>query len=192
MNPHRVLGVPPGASEEQVTDAYRALAKRLHPDVNPSAGEHMRELNAAYAELRRRGFRTRPRVVAAPGPAPGAWLSPEVRRRLGRELVVALHPFEPVLVLADAATWDSPNVRLVVTDRRLLWLRDDAIVDRVRRLSFRAIGSVEARVRRGRRRGVLRVQPHDGRRLHFADMRPELLADAVWVIEPRLHAARPA
>jgi DnaJ domain len=190
MDPHRILGVPHDATEDEVTDAYRTLAKRFHPDLNPGAAEDMRELNAAYAELRRRGFRRRTRFTAPPGPAPGAWLPPQIRHRLGRELVIALHPQEPVLVVADAASWDSLNVRLVVTDRRLLWLRDDAIVDRVRRMGFNSIAAVDARIARGRRRGELRVKPKDGRRLAFAEIRSELLDDALWVIRPRLRGAR--
>ncbi len=192
MDPHRVLGVTPEATEEEVADAYRSLAKRLHPDVNPQSGQRMREVNEAYAELRRRGFRRRERFTPPPGPAPGGWLAPEVRRRLGSELVIALHASEPVLVVAEAATWDSLNVRLVVTDRRLLWLREDAIVDRVRRLPFAAIERVETRMSRNRRRGELRVRGRDGRRLGFAEIRAELLQDALWVIEPRLRAPRPA
>ena len=189
MDPHRVLGVQPGASAEEVAEAYRALAKRLHPDVNPEAGTRMREINAAYSELRRRGLRpARPRFTPPPGPPPGHWLAPGIRERLGHELVLALHPLEPVLLVAGASTWDSLNVRLVITDRRLVWLRDDAIGDRVRRLPFAAIEGVEARRSRTGRRGELRVQPRGARRLSFAEMRPELLDDAMWLIEPRLRA----
>ena len=39
------------ASEEEVTKAYRALAKKYHPDLNPgneAAAAKMREINAAY------------------------------------------------------------------------------------------------------------------------------------------------
>ncbi len=41
----------PGASEEEVTKAYRSLAKKYHPDLNPgneAAAAKMREVNAAY------------------------------------------------------------------------------------------------------------------------------------------------
>jgi hypothetical protein len=191
MDPYRVLGVSRDVSEEEAAEAYRTLAKRLHPDVNPGDGERMREVNAAYADLRRRGF-PRPRFKPAPAPPPGNWLPPEVRSRLGRELVGALHPQEPVLLVADASTWDAHAVRLVVTDRRLLWLRDDAPVDRVRRLPFVAIDRVEARMARNRRRGELRVFGKDRRRHGFAEMRAELLEDALWLIRPRLRPMRPA
>ena len=34
-DPWQVLGVSPGASDEEVTKAYRRLAKKYHPDLNP-------------------------------------------------------------------------------------------------------------------------------------------------------------
>lgn len=48
-----VLGVPFGASEEVIRMRYRELAKRYHPDVNPSpeAAARMQELNEAYHVL---------------------------------------------------------------------------------------------------------------------------------------------
>ena len=53
LNPYEVLQVSPGASEEVIRAAYRALARRYHPDVNrsPTAARHMGELNSAYAAL---------------------------------------------------------------------------------------------------------------------------------------------
>lgn len=50
-NPYTVLGVPQGASEEEVTKAYRKLAKKYHPDLNPNdktAAEKMAKINEAY------------------------------------------------------------------------------------------------------------------------------------------------
>ena len=34
---HKILGVSDGATSEQIRRAFRARARRLHPDVNPSA-----------------------------------------------------------------------------------------------------------------------------------------------------------
>ena len=50
-DPYEVLGISRGASDEEVTKAYRKLAKKYHPDLNPDdpvAAEKMAEINAAY------------------------------------------------------------------------------------------------------------------------------------------------
>lgn len=57
-DPYEVLGVPRGASEEEVTRAYRELAKKYHPDLNPgdeTAAAKMSEINQAYDSIRRGG-----------------------------------------------------------------------------------------------------------------------------------------
>jgi len=48
-----ILGVPRGASVEELRRAYRRQAKQLHPDVNKEDGaeEKIKELNEAYAVL---------------------------------------------------------------------------------------------------------------------------------------------
>ena len=53
-DPYAVLGLARGASDEDVKRAFRRLAKRLHPDVNPgnrAVETQFRELNAAYELL---------------------------------------------------------------------------------------------------------------------------------------------
>jgi curved DNA-binding protein CbpA len=52
-DPYVVLGVPRNASRRQVAEAYRRLAKRHHPDVDPdpAAAERMRRINAAWRTL---------------------------------------------------------------------------------------------------------------------------------------------
>lgn len=54
-NPYKVLGVPDGAGEEECTRAYKRLAKKYHPDLNPdnpAAAEKMAEINAAYDQIK--------------------------------------------------------------------------------------------------------------------------------------------
>lgn len=53
-DPYVVLGVKPGASDDEIKVAYRALAKKYHPDLNhgsAAAEARMREINEAYTVL---------------------------------------------------------------------------------------------------------------------------------------------
>ena len=43
-DPYTVLGVQPGASEEEIKKAYRSLANKYHPDKVGHMGEEFREL----------------------------------------------------------------------------------------------------------------------------------------------------
>ena len=50
-DPFQILGVSPNASEDEIRQAYRRLAKKYHPDLNPgdaTAAQKMNEINAAY------------------------------------------------------------------------------------------------------------------------------------------------
>ena len=50
-DPYEVLGVQRDATESAIRTAYRKLAKRFHPDVNPGkpeAGERFKDITAAY------------------------------------------------------------------------------------------------------------------------------------------------
>lgn len=55
QDPYKVLGVSPDASDEEIKQAYRRLAKKYHPDLNPGdqeAARKMQEVNAAYEQIK--------------------------------------------------------------------------------------------------------------------------------------------
>jgi hypothetical protein len=186
MDPFAALEVPPGAPAQEVAEAYRRLAKRWHPDRGggAAAAARMAEINAAYDVLRAGAWqREAPPAQTAVSRVPmgrsvaGAWLAEPVRRALGRELLVALEEREAVALVTPAATWASPRTLLAVTDRRLLWLLDDAPTHRVRSLRYGAMAEISHRLRRPMRRvAVLRVRTRHGRVLSFAELRPATAA----------------
>ncbi len=59
-NPYEILGISYGATQEEITSAYRQMAKQYHPDrvahLGPEfqslAEERMKEINAAYQTLK--------------------------------------------------------------------------------------------------------------------------------------------
>jgi hypothetical protein len=140
----------------------------------------MAEINAAY-DLLLAGAMHQSKAVKAPprrsGRRRGAWLPDAVRRALGPELLAALSEREAVKLVTPTSTWASPRAVLAVTERRLLWLLDDAPVARVRSLSFRDIATVATRAQRPRRRAAtLTLRTTAGRRHSFADLRPHTAA----------------
>ena len=46
-----VLGVGKQADEAEIKRAYRDLARRFHPDLNPAGAEQFKDINEAYERL---------------------------------------------------------------------------------------------------------------------------------------------
>jgi hypothetical protein len=178
MDPYAVLGVRPGARDHEVAAAYREAAKRWHPDRAGAEGEErMVEINAAYDLVR---AAAQHEEVAPRSPAEtatgerGEWLMAPLRMALGPELVRMLHRGEDVRLVTPTSTWASPRAILAVTDRRLLWLLDDAPVARVHSLAFRNVEEIEHRVKR--RYATLIVRALGGRKHVFHELRPHTAA----------------
>ena len=69
IDPYAVLGLWPGASQEQIKRAYRRAAKKCHPDVNKSAearGQFLR-LQMAYEALCGNPFYAEGEVIRGEG-----------------------------------------------------------------------------------------------------------------------------
>lgn len=74
---YRVLGVTPAATADEIAGAFRAQARRLHPDRNPGdadAVERFKELTLAYQTLirprSRDAYDRRHHPVPDPSPGP--------------------------------------------------------------------------------------------------------------------------
>jgi hypothetical protein len=180
MDPYAVLGIVPGSPEQEVLKAYREQAKRWHPDrgAGEEAEQRMAEINVAYDLVRAAQQHEATAPPRPPGAAPvpprapgrGGWLIPPLRLALGPELLDALSEGEDVRLVTPTSTWASPRAILAVTERRLLWLLDDAPVARVHSLLFRNIEQITHKVRR--KHAALTVRTIVGRRHVFHDLRP--------------------
>src|SRR5437588_8155748 len=78
-NYYEVLGVPEGATDKEISRAYKKLAKQFHPDANPGnkdAEERFKEISGAYDVLgdseKRKEYDEVRRMVAS-GVGPGGF-----------------------------------------------------------------------------------------------------------------------
>jgi len=194
---YALLGLEPGADAAEIAAAYRARAKEEHPDHSEEqhAADRMAAVNAAHDVLtaalltglasEARSEPSSPSTAAsdasstgapsAPNPPArsraGAWLAASVRRALGPELVEELADGEPVDLVAHAATWASPHTVVAVTDRRVVWLLDDAVSGRVRSLRLRLLDDVRSGTRGiVRPSGFVTLRPRHGRKVTFTEL----------------------
>ena len=82
---YEVLGINKGASDDDIKKAYRAAAKKYHPDLNPGKeakrGQVQREVNEAYDVLKDKEKRAKYDQFGHAGVDPELW-----RRRIWRQL----------------------------------------------------------------------------------------------------------
>jgi hypothetical protein len=109
-DPYQVLGVRPGASTEELHDAYRRMVKLHHPDRNngsPESTRRFQEIQQAYDEVRGRARGPR-RGTAPPPPRRPADSSVESRMEdLERELREAQAAHEKARRAAQAAAREA-------------------------------------------------------------------------------------
>ncbi len=182
-DPREILGVGPSADADEIAAAYRREAKRWHPDRgrDERSGERMALVNAAYDELRATAPAAASTAVAPRPPAPAEAAGPlatAARRALGGELGALLEAGERVELVTATATWASPQTYLAVTDRRIMWLLDDAPVHRVRSLPRRDVRRVSSRPARFWRGASVTIEDRRGRRFSFGEL-PAPTAEAL-------------
>jgi DnaJ-class molecular chaperone len=103
--PYDLLGIKRDASPEDVQKAYRRLAKKLHPDLNPGnqqAEEQFKQVAAAYdllSDPEKRARFDRGEIDSAGAERP--------RQRFYREYAGADHPYASHAGFSDFATSDD-------------------------------------------------------------------------------------
>ncbi len=191
-DPHAVLGVGRNATPEEISQAFRSLAKRWHPDRNdgPEAAAQMLRINEAYELLKQQAETSARPANGAAGAAPrrpraaGDWLPSGIRRTMGPELLRTLRPGEPVAAVAVGYAGGSKAV-VAATGRRLIWLLDEAVSGRVRSLDFAAIDRVRVDAPRPWRRGyAVAVRARNGKRFRFSHLDRGAAAKLAWAIRP--------
>ena len=119
----------------------------------------------------------------------GAWLPEETREALA-ELLRCSSPASGIDMVVTASTWASPHTLLEVSDRRLRLL-DDAVTHRVRFLDYGQCRRDRPPARLAAQETAnLRVDLRNGRRLTFADLRPEAAAAIALHVRERLRRGR--
>ena len=91
IDPYAVLGVPRGASREEIARAYRRMAKRFHPDADTGAPDaSMVRINEAWrvlSDAARRARWDRAHTIIQPAPwTPRAPVDPARRPRPARPI----------------------------------------------------------------------------------------------------------
>ena len=151
---YAILGITSVAGQEEIKKAYRALAKRYHPDVNkePAAHERFVEIGEAYEVLSRQETRSaydRLRRSSSSGDAykeDFARTQAQARSQAEKHAAMSLDELlEGLLVLAKEATkvalTGEKDLRLTPGDYLLLGLKGFGLLV-CAGISFSGIGAV--------------------------------------------------
>ena len=132
-DPYSLLGVEPGADEDELRAARRRLAKDLHPDHAGGSTEGMRRLNAAFDDaIARLGQRVLPPPPAPRVPRTGGGVAHDVA-----SFTIEALPAEAFEALLIVGTWlgdviaDEPPYQLDVAlgEPFGCWCRLDLVPD---------------------------------------------------------------
>ncbi|MBP7690129.1 MAG: J domain-containing protein [Thermoflexales bacterium] len=109
---YQVLNVQPAATPEEITQAYRSLARTFHPDLQPPemqvwANERMQVINAAYEVLSDPRLRSRYNASLFPSvtPTTDAPMPPDVAAYNFRMTGQAARQVVDILLVANAVIY---------------------------------------------------------------------------------------
>lgn len=141
-DPYQLLGVSPGATDDELHAAYRRLVQIHHPDHNHGSAESARrfnEIQRVYSQIREQ----RERAPGADDPPPRVTLDPDVDARLAdlerelREARAARDRARRAAREASAASHNRPSeeeLGYVTTDDSLAKILADARAEMADRL----------------------------------------------------------